>query len=65
MNKDLLRYEMAKKGISVARMEQELGISHKAFWAKCNGRSEFRQSEIAQIIKILELDDAGEIFFGQ
>ena len=63
MNKALLRYEMEKKGISPASMALHLGIGRSTFWKKCNGISEFRQSEIAKIIEILDLKDPASIFF--
>lgn len=63
MNKELLRYEMARHGISVDEMTQRLGISRSAFWKKCTGVSEFKQSEIAKIIEILDLKNPADIFF--
>ena len=63
MNANLLRYEMAKKNMSVSELAKELGISRSAFWAKCNGQSEFKQSEIMHIISILELKNPSDIFF--
>lgn len=65
MNKELLRYEMARHGISVDEMTQRLGISRSAFWKKCTGISEFRQSEIAKMIEILDLKNPAEIFFAE
>lgn len=63
MNKALLRYEMERKGISVEKMVNELGISRSAFWKKCNGVSEFRQSEMKKIIELLELENPSAVFF--
>lgn len=63
MNKALLRYEMARHKISTERMAAELGISRSSFWKKCNGVSEFKQSEIKTMIELLELDDPAAVFF--
>ena len=63
MNKALLKYEMERKGFSVEKMTEALGISRSAFWKKCNGISEFRQSEIKKIIEVLELANPAEVFF--
>lgn len=65
MNKALLRYEMERKGISIEKMVELLGISRSAFWKKCNGISEFRQSEIQRIIEVLELKNPMEVFFAE
>lgn len=63
MNAELLRKVMRDKGFTVKKMCSELGISRKAFWAKCNGRSEFKQSEIAKTIDILGTEYGTAIFF--
>ncbi len=63
VNKLLLRYEMAKKGIAVEQMAKILGMSRSAFWKKCNGVSEFKQSEIKRMIEVLQPEDPQAIFF--
>lgn len=63
MDAKKLREEMRKKGITVSRLCLEIGISRKSFWSKCKGLTEFKQSEMAKIIDVLELDNAAEIFF--
>ena len=60
-----LRELMKVKGITVSAMCAAIGISRKAFWAKCNGKSEFKQSEIVKIMNVLELEDGTFIFFKQ
>jgi len=50
VNKALLEYYMKVNGKSISDMCEILGISRSAFYRKCNGISEFTQSEI-QIIK--------------
>ena len=63
MNKALLRYEMDLHGVTTEQMAEALGISRSAFWRKCNGVSEFRQSEIQKIIRVLDLQRPADIFF--
>ena len=63
MNKDLLEYEMKKKKVSIADMCEKLGISKSAFYRKCNGKSEFTQSEIQRIVDLLNLETPMGIFF--
>ena len=63
MDKALLEYEMKKRGVSIADMCVKLGCSRSAFYRKCNGISEFTQSEIQTIVDYLELDSPVGIFF--
>lgn len=63
MNKALLRYEMERRGISIDELVKKVGISRSAFWRKCNGISEFKQSEIQKITNILGLENPMEVFF--
>ena len=58
-----LRSAMHERGITVLKMCEELGISRKAFWSKCTGKSEFKQSEIVKICELLGMKDGTEIFF--
>ena len=63
MNKANLEYEMALHKISKSDMCAMLGISRSAFYRKCNGESEFTQSEIQKIVDVLNLDSPMGIFF--
>lgn len=63
MNKELLEYEMAKKGINIQQLCELIGISRSAFYKKKTGKSEFKQCEIKQIMKILDINNPNEIFF--
>lgn len=63
MNTALLEYKMKENGKSIADMCKMLGISRSAFYRKCNGKSEFTQSEIQKIVIYLKLDSPVEIFF--
>lgn len=63
MNRYKLELEMKKKGITINKMCQHLGISRSAFYRKCRGISEFTQGEIQKIVEYLQLDSPVEIFF--
>lgn len=63
MDKARLEYEMMKHNISKSDMCTMLGISRSAFYRKCNGESEFTQSEIQKIVDILDLKSPMGIFF--
>lgn len=65
MNKALLEYKMKQSGKSINDMCLMLGISRSAFYRKCNGISEFTQSEIGKIVGFLNLDSPVDIFFAQ
>lgn len=65
MDKARLLYEMQKKGISIQEMCEKLCMSRSAFYRKCNGISEFTQSEIQKIVDILDLDSPMGIFFAE
>lgn len=63
MNKYKLEYEMKSQGITVGKLCKDLKISRSAFYRKCNGISEFTQSEIQNIVDYLGLSSPMEIFF--
>lgn len=63
MDKALLEYEMKKRGVTIEKMCEVVGISRSAFYRKCNGTSEFTQSEIQSIVDFLELESPVGIFF--
>lgn len=63
MNKNRLEYEMKEKNVSKGQMCKILNMSRSAFYRKCNGISEFTQSEIQKILECLELDSPMGIFF--
>ena len=63
MDKALLEYEMNKRNVTIGEMCDVLDISRSAFYRKCNGKSEFTQSEIQTIVDYLELDSPVGIFF--
>jgi hypothetical protein len=63
MDANRLRYEMAKKNVTIGMICGHLKISRSAFYRKCNGISEFTQSEIEAIVSYLELESPMGIFF--
>lgn len=65
MDKALLQYEMTKSGISIGELCEKIGISRSAFYRKCNGKSDFTQSEIQAIVDLLHLESPVAIFFAK
>ena len=63
VNKALLEYQMKVNGKSISDMCQMLDISRSAYYRKCNGISEFTQSEIKKIVEYLNLSSPMDIFF--
>lgn len=63
MDKYLLIHEMNKRGITIKMMCEKLGISRSAFYRKCNGITEFTQSEIQTTVDYLGLETPVGIFF--
>ncbi len=62
MNKARLEYKMNLRHVSKGDMCTMLGISRSAFYRKCNGKSEFTQSEIQKIVDFLDLESPMGIF---
>lgn len=65
MNRALLEYEMKRRGITAIQLSEILGIDRSTFSKKCNGQSEFKQSEIQHIISFLGIKDPTPIFFDE
>lgn len=65
MDKALLQYEMSKKGITMGDLCKNLKMSRTTFYRKCNGKSEFTQSEIQAIVDLLNLESPVAIFFAK
>ena len=65
MDKALLEYEMNKRNVTIKMMCENLGMSRSAFYRKCNGISEFTQSEIGKIVEYLNLSSPMDIFFAK
>lgn len=63
MNKKKLEDRMKECGISKKHAYQRLKISRSAFYRKCNGLSEFKLQEIRELMSMLDLESADEIFF--
>lgn len=63
MDKYKLEYEMKSRGITIASLCENVGMSRSAFHRKCNGISEFTQGEIQKIVDFIGLDSPMGIFF--
>ena len=60
-----LRAAMARAGVSSKQMAEALGLSSTALYNKLTGRTEFKNSEIRIIVRLLSLSAAEleHIFF--
>lgn len=65
MNANLLKGKMAEKGVSQKELAQAIGISINSMSRKLSGKREFQLSEAVAISDFLQLENPGEIFFGQ
>lgn len=65
MNRELLKYCIARAGFTATEFCKRLGISRQAFYKKLGGSCPFRYTEICTIIKAchLSLEEVGDIFF--
>ena len=67
MNANELSAELARHKISIPKAADMIGIGKKAFYSKMKGETEFKQSEISKLKKLLNLSDEriSEIFFAE
>ena len=65
MDKYKLLYEIKKKGLTVEQVCEKIGMARVTFYRKCNGTSEFTQSEIQKLVWLLELATPVVIFFAE
>ncbi len=65
MDKYRLEYERKKRKKTTNELCEAINISRSAYYRKCNGLSEFTQSEIQGICDFLELDSPVGIFFNE
>lgn len=65
MNANELSAELARNKLSVPKAADAIGIGKKAFYSKMKGETEFKQSEISGLKKLLNLSDerVSAIFF--
>lgn len=65
MNSNELRAQMVRKAVSVDQICAAIGISKTTWYRKISGSSEFNQGEIADMRRLLDLDDhlTATIFF--
>lgn len=65
MDKRALMAEIARNGSNCSRIAKQIGMDRSTFSKKINGASEFKQSEIQQIIRVLNIDNPMPIFFAE
>jgi DNA-binding XRE family transcriptional regulator len=64
-NSDLLRKAVEKSGYKKSYIAKRIGLTYQGYLNKECGKSEFRQSEIEEICKLLDLttEEKEAIFF--
>ena len=67
MNRELLKYCVARAGLSATEMASKLGITRQAYYRKLSGQCALKYNDICVIIKVcnLSLEEVGEIFFAK
>lgn len=67
MNMDDLNAEIARHGYTKPQLAKRMGISKKRLYSRLNGDTTFKQEEIQDIAKILELSEEKimSIFFAE
>lgn len=65
MNIANLKAEIARKNLSVPQLAKLINMDKKTMYSRINGHTDFKQSEVALISKVLELnqDEIMSIFF--
>ena len=63
MDRYKLEYEMKRRGVTVGKMCEDIGMSRSAFYRKCRGKTEFTLSDIQKIVEYLGLESPIGIFF--
>ena len=66
MNRAELRAAIARKGLLMKDISEALGVSPTTLYYKLTGRTEFKESEIRTLVKVLTLtpDEVNLIFLG-
>lgn len=62
---ELLKQKIAESGLKVAYIAKECNLSPQGFYNKRDGKTEFNQSEIMELKRLLKLtsEDVERIFF--
>lgn len=55
--------QLARKGMSVQKLAEDIGIPVSTMYRKLNNNGDFDREEIAKMVERLEIDDPGVIFF--
>lgn len=63
MDKELLFYEIKKRGKTVDEICKQISVSKSAFYRKMSGKTQFTLAEIKKIVEVLQLESPMAIFF--
>lgn len=67
MNKELLKYSIARAGLTPQSLAEVLGLSRQSFYNRLSGKVEFTLGEIKKIAEKCQLtrDEINDIFFAK
>ena len=67
MDSNALRAEIARKGFTLPKIAEAIGIGKKAMYEKLSGKTEFKRSEMKALKDVLDISDekVTEIFFAE
>lgn len=67
VNTNLLKSEIAKKGLIQSDVAKKIGVSHQSFNYKLHNKTEFKVDEVNRVCEVLDIpkDRLGEIFFAK
>lgn len=61
VNKNLLLAKALQKGLTAESLADKIGIHRASMYRKLNGETDFKSSEVQQIIKILGITTGAEL----
>lgn len=55
-NANEFKAALARSGLSMGKIAEELGITRSSLWSKLHNKSDFRQLELVKLFELLNLD---------
>jgi len=64
-NKNEFKAQIVKKGLTVKKLAEYLGINEATVYRKINADGDFTRDEINKLIDILQIEEPMKIFFAE
>lgn len=64
-NKNEFKAQIVKKGMTVKKIAESLGINEATVYRKINADGDFTREEINKLIDILQIENPMDIFFAE